>query len=108
MPVIYHRSTRAYYHLFVPKYAPVQLKNGEAFSSLTFFLGDVALQIEKYIDIHDSEKTVFIIGVALVTICCLTVLMGGIWFGRLYFARVRTVYVMRDVSQEENRLADDS
>ena len=106
VPVIYHRANRAYYHLYVPRYTPMQLKNGEVFSSLTFFLADVAMRVEEYIDIHDSEKTVLIVVATLLCCSCLSILLGGIWLGSRYFFQVRTVYVMRDINQEENRLGE--
>lgn len=98
--MIYHRVSRAYYHLYVPKYTPTRLKNGQVFSKVTFMFGDVAEWLEQYIDIHSSEKAMLVIVGLAVGCCCLGVLVGGIWIGGRLFFRTETVIVMRDVNAE--------
>ena len=86
----------------MPKYIPIELKDGQLYSAASYFLGQIALLIEKHVDIHDSEYMILIVVGSILGICLLTIFVGGIWLGGKYCQKTRTVYVMRELNQEEN------
>lgn len=102
VPVIYEKKTQTTFHKAMPKYIPIELKDGQLYSAASYFLGEVALLIEKHVDIHDSEYIILLVVGSIAGICLLTIFIGGVWLGGKYCQKTRTVYIMREINQEEN------
>lgn len=45
IPIIFNRDTHEFYHLYVPKYREVQLKNGQLFASFAYILSEALSKI---------------------------------------------------------------
>lgn len=45
VPIIYKKKTHEFYHLYIPKYHEVQLKNGQLFSGLTNVVSEILSKI---------------------------------------------------------------
>ena len=85
----------------MPQYIPAELKDGQIYSMMTYYLGEVALFLEKYFSIHEYENILFYLVVFIIAFCCLTLIAGGIYIGSRYFQKTRTVYVLREMNQSE-------
>lgn len=79
----------------LPRYELVRLQNGMKLVAITAYLGQFAIYLENFVDIHDYENVVLIILLAIVglTLVCCTAF--GVLLGARIFRRTEIVYVMR-------------
>lgn len=87
--------------MYIPKYHEVELTNGQIFSKMSYIFSEIASKVEQVIDIHGSEYAIILILGVMFALCLLTTLLGGIWLGAKYFFKTKTVYVLKQIQQED-------